>query len=660
MNKLMKSTFIMATVLVGNGWVSGSVVQAAQQTLAVTASRPSTASIKVDGEPFASGVPMFVQHHTAWLPLHEVMQAIASSGDSTTYNGRALLINNVALQSRTLWPQPNNILNIVNGAYVLSDVPVRVLQVNRRWTTYVPIWYVMQALTQGTSGYFATWNGQQLSLNNNVTGAPSLSEIETVMWNTTETQNPTEHFVLTGSPISTSVGNGDTFTAAMGTRYPSADGYGQVVFFFHNQKFIGLDSNVEKTAIRSVKLTNLASVLFRITYANYAPSDALYNPSLPPAAGDFGWNGDGFAPVSDASIPKGAINGIQVRVCHIAGSTTVPVTPQAKRAVQQALPKCADLLGRPGMATPYLVVDVIGHGQDAVAAAYKGPSGVGLVVVGQTVAGATWQPLYNGALAMGTLNTLNAGAMTGDDTEEIECQASIGATSHEVLVLKWVNDKLQPVFHGIGVAVLEDIHMYAWNVRAGMFKPAHTADFPTYFAGEPLMYDVMGLSPAHAAFATPPKMEHYAMAVTDMDMGDYGKAASEARLGLKFPNADYPSNYVLQGLLRSSMAKQAALRRYLALPPRLKHMVERVVLKYSGFYNPVAESLPLVYQDANGGIRVSVIGTFNNMLDNQYVLASRLDFTVNAQGTVAGSFVARDAIGNMVWQTNQVTALPTD
>ena len=69
---------------------------------------------------------------------------------------------------------------------------------------------------------------------------PSRTQIEAVMRRTVEVTDHSEHFATLGRLFAVTVGDGrgGTLTAVLGTRSPTADGYGQLVFFWHNGRFI--------------------------------------------------------------------------------------------------------------------------------------------------------------------------------------------------------------------------------------------------------------------------------------------------------------------------------------------------------------------------------------------------------------------------------------
>jgi len=82
-------------------------------------------------------------------------------------------------------------------------------------------------------------------------------------------------------------GQGGTLTAVIGQRYPTADGYGELVFFWHNRDFLGWDCDHEHFDIIDVSSPGPGRIT--VTYANYAENDPLCCPSLPPVNVTFAW-----------------------------------------------------------------------------------------------------------------------------------------------------------------------------------------------------------------------------------------------------------------------------------------------------------------------------------------------------------------------------------
>jgi hypothetical protein len=125
--------------------------------------------------------------------------------------------------------------------------------------------------------------------------------VTVVMARTAEVAHPNEHFTPRGSLVRTSDGNGGTIDAIIGIRTPSADGLGQLVFFFHNQVFTGWDADHEATSV--LQLVASGPQTITVTYANQAAHDPVIGASLPPATITYRWDGHRIAP--DTQPPAG-------------------------------------------------------------------------------------------------------------------------------------------------------------------------------------------------------------------------------------------------------------------------------------------------------------------------------------------------------------------
>ncbi len=84
-------------------------------------------------------------------------------------------------------------------------------------------------------------------------------------------------------------GRGGSLTAIVGLRRPSADGKGQLVFFFHNRRFLGWDARRTSIAIYPPRAAGPRR--FSIRYVHYARNDALCCPSLRPVTIRYRWTG---------------------------------------------------------------------------------------------------------------------------------------------------------------------------------------------------------------------------------------------------------------------------------------------------------------------------------------------------------------------------------
>ena len=126
-----------------------------------------------------------------------------------------------------------------------------------------------------------------------VSVGPSQAEIARAMQNTTLAQERLEHFLPAGQLKTISDGSGGHLTAAVGTIVPTTDGDGQLVFFWHNSRFIGWDAPADSMAILGVQAVGVGS--FRVTYSDYARGDPACCPSLVPVSVVYRWRGRHFS-----------------------------------------------------------------------------------------------------------------------------------------------------------------------------------------------------------------------------------------------------------------------------------------------------------------------------------------------------------------------------
>lgn len=118
--------------------------------------------------------------------------------------------------------------------------------------------------------------------------APTIEQVDNIMGRTIEQTGANSHFALFTPLLMLPDGRGGSFTAAVGVRYPTADAYGQLLFFWHNGTFVGWNADRESVTIR---LTPAGPAAVLATYAHYAANDPLCCPSLPPVHVTYTWNG---------------------------------------------------------------------------------------------------------------------------------------------------------------------------------------------------------------------------------------------------------------------------------------------------------------------------------------------------------------------------------
>lgn len=161
------------------------------------------------------------------------------------------------------------------------------------WTTEVPV--TTTSSPQATTTTVAA----------SVSAPPSAPQITAQISRTHETTDPSEGFIGS-APVTVSDGSGGYLTAVSALRTPSADGHGDLIFFWHNQTFLGWDTN-EETWNAMVHADADAIVA---TYPDYASGNPICCPSLPPITITYGWSRTGFT--QSQKIPAGAIVGIAV------------------------------------------------------------------------------------------------------------------------------------------------------------------------------------------------------------------------------------------------------------------------------------------------------------------------------------------------------------
>jgi hypothetical protein len=142
--------------------------------------------------------------------------------------------------------------------------------------------------------------------------APTLAAIRAVLHNAHELGTPSEHLSLMGKPVTVSDGAGGTLTAVAAVRFPTADGYGQYVLFWHDATLVGSQNltPLPRLGPEAVQLRIVRSGPDRITikFARYKKTDPLYAPSLPPGYVTYAWKKGRL--VASGPVPTGTGNGL--------------------------------------------------------------------------------------------------------------------------------------------------------------------------------------------------------------------------------------------------------------------------------------------------------------------------------------------------------------
>jgi LppP/LprE lipoprotein len=138
----------------------------------------------------------------------------------------------------------------------------------------------------GLIGLMAAPSAASARTNGALPGRPTRAAIRWEMKRTIEAGDTSEHFTPSGRPVTTRDGS-FALTASVGQRVPTADGYGQLVFFWRGRTFLGWDSIYESVSV--LRITRWGSHTLRVTYAHYAAKDPAYDPSLRPVNVFYRW-----------------------------------------------------------------------------------------------------------------------------------------------------------------------------------------------------------------------------------------------------------------------------------------------------------------------------------------------------------------------------------
>jgi LppP/LprE lipoprotein len=126
--------------------------------------------------------------------------------------------------------------------------------------------------------------------------AASKATVRTWMRRTVEVGATNVHFRRISPRVVVPDGHGSTLTAAIGVRSITADGHGQLVFFFHGGHFLGWDSKYEIASIAKVEAAGPRR--FDVTYVRYRAADPLCCPSRSPKTVRYRWTGSRIQPLA--------------------------------------------------------------------------------------------------------------------------------------------------------------------------------------------------------------------------------------------------------------------------------------------------------------------------------------------------------------------------
>ena len=121
-----------------------------------------------------------------------------------------------------------------------------------------------------------------------------------------------EHLGLAGKIVTVPDGYGGTLTAVPVVRFPTADGYGQYVLFWHDKTFLGSDRLAQLPSLGdesvSVGITGSGTGYVIVQFAQYRKTDPMVAPSLPPEQVTYRW--DGHRLVASQAVSAATGNGL--------------------------------------------------------------------------------------------------------------------------------------------------------------------------------------------------------------------------------------------------------------------------------------------------------------------------------------------------------------
>ena len=135
---------------------------------------------------------------------------------------------------------------------------------------------------------------------------PTADQIAAQVGRTRDVADPAARFAA-GPPVTVGDGSGGFLTAVSAGRTPSADGHGGLVFFWHDQTFLGWDTDRESW---NVSLAASGPDAIEARYPDYARGDPACCPSLPPVTVTYRWTGTRLG--QSRTLPPGVIVGILV------------------------------------------------------------------------------------------------------------------------------------------------------------------------------------------------------------------------------------------------------------------------------------------------------------------------------------------------------------
>ncbi len=144
-----------------------------------------------------------------------------------------------------------------------------------------------------------------------------------------------EHLAIAGKTVSVPDGFGGTLTAVPAVRFPTADGYGQLVLFWHNETLVGSDRLAKLPSLgeesAQIKIVAWGTGYVTVRCWRYRPTDPMYAPSLTPEDVTYRWTAKGLR--ASAAVPMDSGNGLGMRLGYL-GLTHAQVLKVAQSAVE--------------------------------------------------------------------------------------------------------------------------------------------------------------------------------------------------------------------------------------------------------------------------------------------------------------------------------------
>jgi hypothetical protein len=148
---------------------------------------------------------------------------------------------------------------------------------------------------------------------------PTPAAVAAVLARAEEVGTPSEHLRQWGQAVTVSDGSGGWLTAVPAVRYPTADGYGQYVLFWHDTTFVGSDNltplpNLGPEAV-SLRIAATGPDRITVRFARYRKTDPMTHPSLPPGYVTYRWARGRL--VASGPVPSGAGNGLRMVIAPL-------------------------------------------------------------------------------------------------------------------------------------------------------------------------------------------------------------------------------------------------------------------------------------------------------------------------------------------------------